>query len=125
MFSSVIFSLGLFFTPAHAFQPDADTWIGIEPIRHRSYHVAQQHRLRGLPQWEHLKTETDWQLRFDEKTGLVDRGMGRGIPLASTNSAQEVQSSFRLFLKQTDWVFARSIDLGVGTAVYNADIDAW
>ena len=71
MFSSLMFSLGIFFSPAHAFQPDADVWIGIEPIRHRSYHVAQQHRLRAQPQWRQLSNQTGWQLRFDEKTGLV------------------------------------------------------
>ena len=125
MFSSLIFSLGVLFSPAHAFQPDADTWIGIEPIRHLSYHVAQQHRLRADPQWKQLVDQTGWNIRFDEKTGLVDRGMGPGIPLASTNSAQEVESSFRLFLKETNWVFAPSVDLGAGTAAYNEDINAW
>jgi len=125
MFSSLLFSLGLFFSPAHAFQPDSKIWIGIEPIRHRSYHVAQQHRLRAQSHWEQLKSQTGWLLRFDEKTGIVDRGMGRGILLASTKNAQEVQSSFRLFLKETNWTFAPSVDLGSGTAVYNADIDAW
>ena len=125
MFSSLMFSLGLFFSPAHAFQPDADTWIGIEPIRHRSYHVAQQYRLRAQPQWRQLSNQTGWQLRFDEKTGLVDRGMGRGIPLASINSAQEVESSFRVFLKESNWVFDPSVQLGSGSAAYNEDIDAW
>ena len=124
MFSSLIFSLGLFFSPAQAFQPDADTWIGIEPIRHRSYHVAQQHRLRAQQQWRQLSDQTGWQLRFDEKTGLVDRAMGRGIPLASIDSAQEVESSFRLFLKESNWVLDPSVELGAGTAAYNEDIDA-
>ena len=125
MFSSIIFSLGIFFSPAHAFRPDANTWIGIEPIRHRSYHIAQQHRLRAQSNWEQVKKQTGWYLRFDEKTGLIDRGMGRGFSLVSTDNAQEVQSSFRLFLKDTNWISAPSVELGTGTAVYNVDIDAW
>ena len=52
--------------------------------------------------------------------------MGRGIPLASINSAQEVESSFRpCSSKSPDWVFDPSVDLGSGTAAYNEDIDAW
>ena len=125
MFSSIILSLGIFFSPAHAFQPDGDTWIGIEPIRHRSYHTAQQHRLRALPQWKELQEQTGWNLRFDEHTGLIDRGMGSGIALAAVDRAQSVESSLRLFIKESGWISNSSIELGSGKAVHNADIDAW
>ena len=106
MFSSVLVCLSLvsFISPAHALQPDEETWIGIEPIRHRSYHTAQQHRLRAQPQWKNFVEQTGWQIRFDEKTGfqtnhISNRKSGEWQKNFSDDEIKVLNGEFSQFLK--------------------------
>ncbi len=126
MFSSLLFFLSFeSYFAAKAFQPDEHIWIGIEPVRHLSYHTGQQHRLRSHPQWKQFIDATGWNIRFDEKTRLINRAMGAGIDLEKTGDAYAVRDSVQRFLQSKKFFAQKSIHLDSGIAIKNPDRNIW
>lgn len=94
--------LALTFSPAWAFGPTDDTWIGIEPNRVHQYHEGLQTRLRHGKGWQSFTAGVGegWLARFDEKTGTALSAWGPPIPIGDTSSAAAVERGLLRFFQE-------------------------
>ena len=105
----------------HAFQPDFAPYIGVEPVRYRKFHIEQQHLLRKQEIWKKFRDTTGWFLQFDEKTGEIFRGKGKGIILPQEIS---IERGIQSFLQEHEWYHPKDLLLLHEHTNSNDTIDA-
>ena len=62
--------------------------------------MLRQHLLRQQETWKQFRQETGWFLQFDEKTGEIFRGKGRGMSLPQDLS---LERGVLDFLQEYEW----------------------
>ena len=113
---------------ALALQPDATTYIGIEPARIQRTHVERQARLRRDAAWQGFVSGdgAGWRARFDEWTGLPHRAWGAGIDLGRVVDQDTLELALRRVMAENPDVFGvDASELKVGSAGYVKSTDMW
>ena len=120
-----LFILGL---PALAFQPDAHTHIGQEPVRERSVHADLQKHWRSQAPWRgFLSGEgTGWKVVFDEATGTVQRAWGPGILLSGAGDSASVEAALiKLFHAHPALLGIDPSKLALSSIRPGAEVGSW
>jgi MYXO-CTERM domain-containing protein len=120
--------LALLGLQALAFAPSEDILIGKEPERLHQTTPAIQRGLQQSHAWQ-AWTQVhgpSWQATFDERTGLVRRANGPGIPLGNLQSAQAIEVEVRqLWANHPELLGVPANQLRLGRARRVEHLNAW
>ncbi|MCP4920312.1 MAG: hypothetical protein GY913_25710 [Proteobacteria bacterium] len=114
-------------SPANAFAPSEDVYIGIEPNRIHHVNPERQHRLQTSHMWQAFAQGegAGWQAVFDERAGTVYRMWGPGIAVDAADASTLEEELRSFFERNPELTGVSQAELVLTDANYVERLDTW